>query len=570
MSSPSPSSPSPQAIIFESPYPQPFLPNSSVFHYLFPDIVGASPLPPLDPALPAYIDGLDGRVLSRADVVDGALRLATGVRGLGAKRGDVALLWGLNSLEWARAIYGCFAAGLTVSPANGGYSAREIAHQINDSGASILFICPTLLPVLEEARPLLKRAFPAERVVLLARETVPAARAHLTVGDLLTSEPGHAERFDGVDAHSTAIMCYSSGTTGLAKGVETTHHNLTSELQALNAGSRQLVSGVDVILGVLPFSHIYGLGMNFLQPAAKGCPVVVLPRFNEIPALEAIQKYKITHALIVPPIVVTFLNSKHVPNYDLSSLKTVVSGAAPLGGEIAAAFAKLIPGVVMLQAYGNTETSPVVMTAHADEFASTPGSVATCGKLLPTYQARIVAEGRDVGVGERGELWVRGPTIMKGYLNNPGATAAAVLPGGWYRTGDVVVVNADGWYAVVDRVKELIKYKGFQVPPAELEALLLQHPQVVDAGVIGIYDSAQATELPRAYVVASEKLDARRQAALGKHVAEWVAAKVANHKKLRGGVRVVDAIPKSAAGKILRKELRLLAEAEAPKAEARL
>jgi acyl-CoA synthetase (AMP-forming)/AMP-acid ligase II len=409
-------------------------------------------------------------------------------------------------------------------------------------------------------------------VVLLARETVPAAREFRTVGDLLKAEPGVAERFDGVDAHSTAIMCYSSGTTGLAKGVETTHHNLTSELQALNAGSRQLVSGVDVILGVLPFSHIYGLGMNFLQPAAKGCPVVVLPRFNEIPALEAIQKYKITHALIVPPIVVTLLNSKNVPNYDLTSLKTVVSGAAPLGGEIADAFAKLIPGVVMLQAYGNTETSPVVMTAHAHEFAETPGSVATCGKLLPTYQARVVDTdtGRDVGVGARGELWVRGPTIMKGYLNNPEATAKAVVRGGWYRTGDVVVVNAAGWYEVVDRVKELIKYKGFQVPPAELEALLLQHPEVVDAGVIGIYDKAQATELPRAYIVARERLDARREAALRTHVAEWVAGKVANHKKLRGGVVVVEAIPKSAAGKILRKELRALAEAEAPKAEARL
>jgi acyl-CoA synthetase (AMP-forming)/AMP-acid ligase II len=212
------------------------------------------------------------------------------------------------------------------------------------------------------------------------------------------------------------------------------------------------------------------------------------------------------------------------------------------------------------------------MTAHAHEFAETPGSVATCGKLLPTYQARVVDTdtGRDVGVGARGELWVRGPTIMKGYLNNPEATAKAVVRGGWYRTGDVVVVNAAGWYEVVDRVKELIKYKGFQVPPAELEALLLQHPEVVDAGVIGIYDKAQATELPRAYIVARERLDARREAALRTHVAEWVAGKVANHKKLRGGVVVVEAIPKSAAGKILRKELRALAEAEAPKAEARL
>lgn len=434
-------------------------------------------------------------------------------------------------------------------------------------------MCPTLLAVLDEARPLLKREFPASRVILLSRSALSTtAFAHNSISDLLAaSAPGVAERFDGVRAHETAIMCYSSGTTGLAKGVETTHHNLTSELQALNAGSRQLVSGQDVILGVLPFSHIYGLGMNFLQPAAMGCPVVVLPKFQEVPALAAIEKYRITHALIVPPIVVTLLNSPNVVKFDLSSLGTVVSGAAPLGGDIADAFAKLIPGVVMLQAYGNTETSPVVMTAHASEFASTPGSVATCGKLLPTYQARIVRpeDGVDVGVGARGELWVRGPTVMKGYLNNPEATAKAVVNGGWYRTGDVVVRDEAGWYEVVDRVKELIKYKGFQVPPAELEALLLQHPEVVDAGVIGIYDAAQATELPRAYVVPRDgEVGGRTAQALSKHVGEWVAARVANHKKLRGGVRIISAIPKSAAGKILRKELRLLAEAPAP--EARL
>lgn len=464
-------------------------------------------------------------------------------------------------------------------------SAREIAHQINDSGASLIFICPTLLPVLAEAQPLLKRAIPDSRIILLSPSRSPIVSTsssspsapnppspHVTLADLLTAPPGEAERFDGPASHSTAILCYSSGTTGLAKGVETTHHNLTSQLQALNAGARQLHSGVDVVLGVLPFSHIYGLGMNFLQPLTRGVPVVVLPRFQEIPALAAIEKYRITHALIVPPIIVTLLNSPNVAKYDLSSLKTVVSGAAPLGGEIAAAFAKLIPGVNVLQAYGNTETSPVVLTAHAEEFAQTPGSVATCGRLLPFYQARIVSETGDVGVGQRGELWVRGPTVMKGYLNNPAATASAVVEGGWYRTGDVVVRDEKGWYKVVDRVKELIKYKGFQVPPAELEALLLQHPEVIDAGVIGVYDAAQATELPRAYIVPRQRLGAREERVLVKHVADWVAGRVANHKKLRGGVVVVDAIPKSAAGKILRKELRALAERDEKSgpAEARL
>lgn len=290
----------------------------------------------------------------------------------------------------------------------------------------------------------------------------------------LFRERDQAERFDGAESNETTLLCYSSGTTGLPKGVETTHHNLTSELQALNSGSRQLVSGQDAVLGVLPFSHVYGFGMVFLQPLVRGVPVVVLPRFQEIPALEAIQKvssqadwsdqqYKVTHALIVPPILIILVNSVNVRRYDLSSLRTVVSGAAPLGAELAEEFAKLIPGVIMMQAYGNTETSPVVSCAHAEEFAGRPGSVGTVGKLLPTYQARLVGDdGNDVGNGERGELWVRGPTVMKGYLGNPEATKKAIAPGGWYRTGDVCVRDSDGWYTIVDRVKELIKYKGFQ------------------------------------------------------------------------------------------------------------
>jgi len=455
----------------------------------------------------------------------------------------------------------------------------EIAHQINDSGASFILIDPSLLPTLDEARPFLRRAFAPERVILLSK--TPAAgsttgSSYKTIHELLNNAPGVSERFDGDAADTTALVCYSSGTTGLPKGVETTHYNITSEIQSLSTGARHLLSGFDVTLGVLPFSHIYGLVMQFLQPITVGVPVVVLPRFQEIPVLEAIQKYKITHAFFVPPIFIILLNSNNVAKYDLSSLATVFSGAAPIGGEVSEAFAKKLD-VVVLQAYGNTETTSTVTAGLTHEFLKRPGAISTVGKLMPTYQARLVDEdGEDHP--ERGELWVRGPSVMKGHLNNPEATKKALAPGGWYRTGDVCVRSEDGWYTVVDRIKELIKYKGFQVPPAELEALLLQHPDVLDAGVIGVYDKSQATELPRAYIVArgfEAGGNGEAEQKLGREIAAWVAGRVARHKRLVGGVILIPEIPKSPSGKILRKELRVRAEKEIeayglPPAPARL
>jgi acyl-CoA synthetase (AMP-forming)/AMP-acid ligase II len=208
--------------------------------------------------------------------------------------------------------------------------------------------------------------------------------------------------------------------------------------------------------------------------------------------------------------------------------------------------------------------------------AEEAGHIGWVGRLIPTFQARLVDEnGEDAAEGERGELWVRGPSVMMGYHRNPEATAKTMHED-WLKTGDVLIRSPDGWYKVVDRVKELIKYKGFQVPPAELEALLLQHPHILDAGVVGVYDNAQATELPRAYIAVrpGAAADSDAEAALEAEVAAWVAERVAPHKKLRGGVRIVAAVPKSPSGKILRKDLRVRAAAEreaaAAQAKARL
>ncbi|CAK9784617.1 unnamed protein product [Cutaneotrichosporon oleaginosum] len=533
-------------IIYESDHRKPdVLPECSLWDYLFGN---ESPLQKFDKSLPAYIDGLDGRTLTRGQLEESSLRLVSGLRALGVKRNDVACLWGLNSLEWVRTAYG---------------AAHEIAHQVNDSGASVIFIDPSLLPVFDAARKELKRDFPNERVILLCPpEKKPKELAQYKVFDEVLGARGQPEHFPGQQSRDTAWLCYSSGTTGLPKGVMTTHNNMTSQLQALNIGYQQLVSGRDKVLGILPFSHIYGLTIVHFQPFTVGVPVVVLPRFEEISVLSAIQKYKITHGLIVPPILIILLNSTNVDKYDLSSLRTLMAGAAPCSPELTESFNKRFPHIALTQGYGMTECSPTTHVCTGEEVEGRAGWI---GRLLPTFQARLVTEdGEDAKRGERGELWLRGPSVMKGYHNNPDATEKTMAPGGWYKTGDVLIIDDKGWYKVVDRVKELIKYKGFQVPPAELEGILLQHEKVADVGVIGVWDEAQATELPRAYIVAKNvniKTGADRDA-LSAEVAAWLAERVAQHKRLRGGVVVVEMIPKSPSGKILRKDLRVRAQAE--------
>ncbi|KAL1406416.1 hypothetical protein Q8F55_008115 [Vanrija albida] len=550
--------------IYTSHWDAPALPETSIFTYLFPDSAADSPLERFDPKLPAFISPLTDTTVSRGLLKENALRLASGLRKVGLKKYDTACVWGANSLPWISAVFGLIAAGVTVTPANVAYEAHEIAHQINDSGASLLFVDPANLQTLAKAKPHLKKIFPSTHIVLLCRtEDKPEVTPYKSVYELF-GEVAPAERFVGQDAiDSAAWLCYSSGTTGLPKGVVTTHHNLTSQLQALNVMHEPLKSGEDTVLGILPLSHIFGAIIVLLQPFSVGVGVVVLPKFEEVSVYSAIQKYRITYSLVVPPILIVMLHSQTAKNYDLSSLKALLSGAAPLSKELCAEFKKRYPNFKVAQGYGMTETSPVIMSMTAADGAAHEGQ---CGRLIPTWEARLVKEdGEDASkAGESGELWVRGPSTMKGYHNNKEANDKSFAEGRWFKTGDVLTRTEDGWYQVVDRVKELIKYKGFQVPPAELEALLLTNPDVVDVGVIGVWDESQATELPRAYVVANPRLGLKPEGypKFTRDIAAWVAARVAPQKKLRGGVVVIPAIPKSPSGKILRKDLRKRAEEE--------
>jgi len=332
--------------------------------------------------------------------------------------------------------------------------------------------------------------------------------------------------------------------------------------------------GVDCVLGFLPFYHVYGNIKLLHFPWSCGIPVVIQSRFDAEKFCASIERYRITVALIVPPVLVILARHPAVDKYDLSSLVSIFSGAAPLGAPLVKQVTNRLLArkkgktrFSIAQGYGLTETSP---TTHLLPEKDALRKIGSIGILVSNLEARLVVDGDgkgdiDANVGEAGELWLRGPTIMKGYLNNPSATRNAITLDKWFKTGDIAIRDSEGYYYIVDRRKELIKYKGFQVPPAELESVLLTHPDIADAAVIGVESVKQATELPRAYVVHANPEKIRTNAskiAFEQSVQKWFEAKVARHKFLRGGVAVIDVVPKSAAGKILRRELRNKAMSE--------
>jgi acyl-CoA synthetase (AMP-forming)/AMP-acid ligase II len=523
-----------------------------IFTSPFPDVdIPGTPLTPFVlrhadrlAAKPAVVDAASGRSYTYGQLARDVRRLAAGLRARGFRRGDVLAIMAPNLPEYPAAFHGTALAGGVVTTVNPMYTAAEIAVQLRDSKARLLVTVPALLEKAANAAS----GSPVEEIVVFGEAEGATSFASL----LADADAGQA----GIDpATDPVALPYSSGTTGFAKGVILTHRNLVANLAQSSAAFG--IAENDKACAFLPFFHSYGMQVIMNSCLCQGATLVTMQGFELEPFLQAVQDHRLTRLYLVPPVVLLLAKSPVVGNYDLSTVKIMTCGAAPLDAQIARACEQRTGGRLR-QGYGMTETSPVTHCTPAD---APNVNLASVGPLVPNTECKIidVSTGQELGPGQDGEICVRGPQVMKGYLNNDQATWATIDGDGFLHTGDIGHVDHRGDFFIVDRVKDLIKYKGYQVPPAELEAHLLAHPQVADAAVIGVRDD-DGEEIPKAFVVP-------RGLATPEELMDFVAARVAPHKKIRR-LEIIADIPKSPTGKILRRVLQDR-ERTAPAAQTR-
>ena len=421
-----------------------------------------------------------------------------------------------NCPEYVIAFQAILLIGGIITTANPLYTAGELAHQLGHSKAVCLLTSPELL---ENANQAIKSSNIHELIVF-SEANEPNSFAQLldekTEGQLIEVN---------IDADKdVAVLPYSSGTTGLPKGVMLTHRNLVAHnVQAQNQQDTTNPSEKDTLIAVLPFFHIFGMTVNMNLGLTGGSTLVIMRAFEPALFLQLIERYHVSIAYLVPPIMLFLGSHPLVEDHDISSLMYILSAAAPLGEEQARSISKRI-NCLIVQAYGLTETSPV--THRIPDLASVqkPGSV---GVLLPNTEAMIVdtKTGEALGFNQSGEILMRGPQLMMGYLNNARATTESIDGDGWFHTGDIGYADEYGYFYIVDRLKELIKVKGFQVAPAELEALLLTHPAIADVAVVPQSDE-RSGEVPKAFIVLKKETPAEE-------IMQWMTGKVATLRKLK-------------------------------------
>ncbi|KAJ3337027.1 hypothetical protein HDU93_001746 [Gonapodya sp. JEL0774] len=512
-------------------------------------------------AVETFIDSLTGRTLTLLELRDRIDYLARALVDSkapwgGWRKSEVIALFSPNHIEYPVALWAGLRAGGVVTTMNPGYTATEVAFQLRDSHSKAIVTTTAQLPVAIAACR--SSNIPSSHIIVIDAPGVTylfEGQTFLTIVGLV--EKGKALKPTPrvkVNTEETALLMYSSGTTGRSKGVESSHRNIiTNVLQVAADGTGMALAG-DTIVGVLPFYHCYGLTYTVHWAVYSGLRNVVFGQFKLETFLEAVAKYKVNVAHLVPPIMIQLAKNPIVEKADFSSLRWIISGAAPMAGELGVEVRQRC-GVQIKQAWGMTELSPVSTVEPCGRVVD--GSV---GVLLPNQEAKIVDPEtlKELGYNEEGELLVRGPNRMKGYLNNAKANAETITADGFLRTGDLAVVDENGVFYIRDRLKELIKVKGFQVAPAELEGLLLTHDAVADCAVIPIED-AYSGEAPKAFVVlkpAYLTTSASEKKALIQSILKKVHADLAKHKHITGGVELLEAIPKTASGKILRRTLR--------------
>ena len=509
--------------LFRSPYPDVPLRDITITERLFEGLSNA-------PDRVVLIDGPSGIGLTGAQVMDQVRRLAGGLSARGFGAGHRVALMAPNMPEFCTVFHAVAWAGGTITTLNPTYTAPEIRHQLQDSGAEMLITIPAFLPAATEA---------LQGTACRHLAVIGAAAGVMGLEDLMGA-PLNAQVPVDLDRHVVALP-YSSGTTALPKGVMLSQRNLVVNVD-------QGLAVIDIRAGetmaaFLPFFHIYGMNVMMNTHLVAGAALVTMPRFDLPGFLGHVQKHRIRMVMAVPPVANAMAKHPLVDQFDVSSLKTFVSAAAPLGAELSNACGARLKAQC-IQGYGMTELSPISHFSNAAH--AKPGAV---GVTVPNTICRIVdpATGAELGVGEEGELCIKGPQVMLGYLNNPEATARTIDAEGWLHTGDIALFDGDGQLFIRDRLKELIKVKGFQVPPAEIEAVLQSHPMVLDAAVIGVPDD-EAGERPLAFVVPAPGADAGV-------IAAFLRGALATYKQpLR--IDFIEAVPKSASGKILRRVLK--------------
>ena len=476
------------------------------------------------------------------EVVSMVNSIANGLHELGLRKGDRICLFLANRPEYIITFIAAASIGVVVSPMNPSYKEREVTYQLSDSGSQAILVQQELIPLLQLA--LANSEFPHLKHIIATGTQLPEGLPNaITFAELMRRSspklPPHVE----ISSDDLLALPYSSGTTGLPKGTLLSHRNLvTNNLQFVTSLSLDIA---DVALLFLPFYHIYGVMLtgSFL---ACGGTQVIMERFDFMRSLELCEQHHVTYYFAVPPVILGLANAP-VPLDKMKTVRYIFSGAAPLALDPARRLQEKLPDTQVVQGYGLTEASPLTHTQPADRSVVRPSSV---GLPVHNTEQKIVdieTGTREMPQGEQGELIIRGPQVMQGYWNAPEETARA-LRNGWLYTGDIAYIDSEGYTYVVDRKKEMIKYKGFGIAPAEIEALLLEHTDVLEAAVIGIPDE-EAGQLVKGLVVlrpgtATTPID----------ILTFANGKLAGYKRIHA-VEAIDSIPKTASGKILRREL---------------
>lgn len=486
---------------------------------------------------PALIDGPTGRTYTYRQLRGLIRKLAAGFGHHGVTKGEVFAIYSPNLPEYALAFHAVATLGAVTTMVPPLFTNDEIIKQLENSGARYLLTIPQLM---EKAREV------AQATGISKIFVIGEADGAIPFASLLKNGEVQADVRSSLKTNvreDVVALPYSSGTTGFPKGVMLTHHNLVAMLRLMEASDA--FSHDDTMVCVVPMSHLYGLHIVVNLGLSQGATIVTVPRYDLDQFLQALELYKVSIAPLVPPLVLALSRAPQIDNHDLSALRMIYCGAATLAGAVASACSERL-GCEIRYGYGLTEVSPLSHASLSDTKKQKPGSVGYC---LPNTECKIVdyTTGAELGPDHEGEIWVRGPQVMKGYAANAQATAEMINSEGWLRTGDIGYCDADGQLFVVDRIKELIKTNGRQVAPAELESLLLSHASIADAAVVPSPDE-NAGEVPKAFVVLKGEASAEE-------IMEFVAARVAPYKRIRR-VEFISEIPKSPAGKILRRVLK--------------